>query len=220
MGRMAAWGRDPSKVRRPSVWAALVAVACLAAGVTAVLASRGESLNRFGTMTHSFFIASVSALAASLALVIVFGRFLASGPLGPWFTLSGVRSFAVVPLHYQILSFCIHTIGPVHGRVTFVRNALVVLILSFALSELVPGVAARLNTPRLRMAAWVVVPIAFAMAYLILADGKLGDGLGQVVRTIVQLALCMLLIVNRPSSLAKPTFGAPKAAQIAQMTAR
>jgi uncharacterized membrane protein len=197
LGRAAAWWGDSAAVRRPAALALLAGLAGLAGGAAWVLSARGAQLFRWGSMSFAYFVASLAALAVGLALVLGAARCRPLTPVVRRVALGGVRSFAVVPLHYALMEMCDFAFGPVVGFGTYARTVSAVLVLSFAGSALVPGVAAALNSPARRRLAWTLVPMAFAIAYLLLAGGKLGAGSGLAVRPFIQLALCTLLATTR-----------------------
>jgi uncharacterized membrane protein len=199
LGRITAWRHNPTSAHRPVVLASLAALAGLTGWAAWLLAAGGAVFFRWGTMSFAYFVASAAAVAMALVLVLGVVQFRPFGSLVNWVMLSGIRSFAVVPLHYALLTQCNNWFGPVVGLGTFARNASVVLILSFAGSALVPRAAESLNTERLRALAWVVVLTTFVFAYSLLVGGKLGADPGQTVRMVTQLGLCVLLATTRPN---------------------
>ena len=200
LGRLAAGWIDPVGVRRPFVLALSGAIAGLAYGATVLLVAKGFTLFRWGLMSLAYFVASVAALATGLALVLGAARFRAAQSSLRWIGLSGIRSFAVVPLHYALIPICGWLFGDVVDFGTYVRNASVVLALSFAGSMLIPRAAKAINSPLSRRFAWAVVSIGFVITYSLLVMDKLGERSGLTVRTLIQLGLCVVLGVSRRPS--------------------
>jgi Heparan-alpha-glucosaminide N-acetyltransferase, catalytic len=197
LGRLAGWRSDPASVSRPAIQALLGAVAGVTLGATVLLVAKGFVLFRWGTMSLAYFMASLTALAASLALVLGAGSSRALRPFLGWFGVSGVRSFAVVPLHYALIVACENMFGEVVDFGSYAWNATVVLVLSFAGSTLIPKAAIALNSPTRTQTAWAVVSASFVVAFLLLVNDKLGGISGTTVRTITQLGLCILLGTNQ-----------------------
>jgi Heparan-alpha-glucosaminide N-acetyltransferase, catalytic len=197
LGHLAAWRKDPASVRRMAVLVLWGAVAGLASGATVLLVAKGFELFRWGLMSLSYFMASLAALAGGLTLVLAAARSRTLQPFLGWFGLSGVRSFAVVPLHYALIPICGRFFGEVVDFGTYARNSTAVLVLSFAGSGLIPRAAMALNSPTRRRIAWFVVWAGFVIAYLLLANAKLGEVSGLTVRVTIELGLCILLGAGR-----------------------
>ena len=205
LGRVAAWRGDPNNRHTLAVLMSLLGFAVFTSVTTCVLVARGAMLFRWGLMSVTYFVASLAVLASGLALVVGISSARALRPMVIWVALSGVRSFAIVPLHFALLDFCDRTLGPIVGVGTYTRTTFLVLILSFAGSALVPLVASRLNTERPRRIAWSVVWAGFAIAYLLLTMGQLGGVASLAVRTFIQLSLCVLLSTTARSSVTAKT---------------
>ena len=109
LGKLAASNRGPP-ARLAMAPPGLAAVAVPFALACLMMVARGNGPFRYGTMNFAYLLASFGVLAISLSFVI----WLARAPFFPaerWISLSGLRSFAVVPLHYLLLDLACE-LGP------------------------------------------------------------------------------------------------------------
>ena len=97
-------------------------------------------------MSVAYFLASLSVIALCLAIVLWLYRPRATAYLLDWIALSGVRSFAVVPLRYLLRTIAVKTFGPIFDLASYLRAMVTVLALSFAGSALVPLISDRLKS--------------------------------------------------------------------------
>ncbi len=169
-----------------------------------VLAPRG--LFRYGMMSLAYFIASLGFLNTLLALVLVIGR--KPSLAWPWklMTLSGVQSFAVVPIHYALIPVCATVLGSPIDAKTYFRNATIIYVLSVAGSMLIPWIAGRISERYRQVAQWsIVTATAFVLAGLI--RGAFHSPVTLAVITVTQLGLCLLFALQstRPRSRTSAT---------------
>lgn len=192
LGRWA--GLNASRVtERGGTLASLLVVAAL--GCTAPgawLVWRGGILFRWGTMSISFFLISLGVVAASLALAL----FLCTGPrlsrLGRALSLSGVRSFSVVPLHYLYRDFSQRAGMPAAGVWGYLVWVVLGVVLCFESSRLVPGLTATLRSDRLQRGARAAIVLMTALAMILVVSGATEGWPDLLIRSVAQLALCVL----------------------------
>lgn len=195
LGRAAAGARPWLEANRARAASLLAAMAALLAGATLALAAGGASLFRWGNMSLGYFVASLSAIALYLAIVVAAYRARPTAGLLGAIALGGVRSFAVVPLHYLLVAAMVAAAGPVVGPAYYLTAAAAVLALSFAGSALVPMASALLKPSlpgRLGPVRAILAAGALA-AYFALAAGAIGGDAAVVVRHTSILGLCLLL---------------------------
>ena len=180
--------------RRVGIACSLAIIATLTAGVAFVLVSRGAVLFRWGSMSATYFIASLSAISCCLSLATVAPLVRVTALLGQGVALGGVCSFAVVPIHYALIEFASKWLGPVVDFFSYIRTALSVVVLSFASSYFVPLVASRLPRTHNAIAVFcLVVGVCAAMGYIALACDLVPGPYQLALRSTSQLALCLLL---------------------------
>jgi len=199
LGRFAGRKIEAVEAGRSRLPLALVTLAGVFAGLALVLASRGAVFFRYGTMSFAYFAASLALVLVSLAGALRLARVRAFPTLSRLTALSGLRSFAVVPLHYALVWLTAAVLGPAVGAFSFAWNALAVLVLSVAGSPVVGAVARVLDTPTRRRRTWIVV-VGLVLAYRVWLKWRLGDSPLLFLRTTVQLSLCVLLALHRPPS--------------------
>jgi hypothetical protein len=170
--------------------------ALVAAAVPFVLAclmmvARGNGPFRYGTMNFAYLLASLGVLAISLSVVISLARAPFFPRIERWISLSGLRSFAVVPLHYLLLDLACESGAPVDSA-TFARMFSLVLVLSFVGSSLFVRFATSLDRPSMRLPATAVV-LAFTVVYYTSLRGATGGLTATAIRSLFQLSLCLAL---------------------------
>ena len=178
----------------------LIALAGPFVGLALVLGSRGAYFFRYGTMSAAYFLSSVAVVLVGLAVVLWLARVRAFPGLVGLFTLSGIRSFAVVPLHYWLLWLVSTALGSAHAVGSIFGTALAVLVLSVAGSALVVSAAGAVDSPGRRRVAWVAV-IGLVVAYHLWIKGWVVGPSLLFARTALQLSLCVLLALHRPSAV-------------------
>jgi hypothetical protein len=144
-------------------------------------------------------MASGAVLSVGLAFVILMARSRALSPAARCLSLSGLRSFAVVPLHYFLLDVAIEAMGAPVDSTTFLRIFLPVLVLSFLGSEGFVRVSSVLEKTASRVPDWAIV-LALAAVYYGLLRGTMSGLTGIAVGALYQLALCVVLSFRARSS--------------------
>ena len=100
LGRIAGLNAPRIMARRGAWGLGLLVVAAGFSAIGMWLVSRGSTPFRWGTMSISFFLITLGVIPAALAVSLFLCRGDAPSTLGRLITLGGVRSLAVVPLHY------------------------------------------------------------------------------------------------------------------------
>jgi len=178
---------------RAWAWAALAVGAALAA-CAALMAARGAVLFRWGTLSLAYVVAGYAALALGAGLAAILPGRTPPGSPHPSdrLALGGLRSLAIVPIHYVLIHAFVASIGGYQGPVDYLVGASAVTALSFAASALIaPLSRAAARRPRVAGAALIV---AAALGLWALAQGRLA---GVAPRALVQLLLCLWLAMPR-----------------------
>ncbi len=217
LGRLAALRRPWLEDHRGRTALVFAGAAGLLAASTLVLVGRGAIFFRWGNMSLAYFTASLAAVGFCLALFVGLGGVKSIAAPIALMSLGGVRSFAVVPLHYALRAAAFAVLGPVVGPGSYLVDALAVLILSFAGSALVPAGARALGsaTRSRPWLAWAPIGAATAAALVVLMAGRVAGPADLALRSASQLLLCLLLAwpARSPTS-AVARRGAPDAGLI------
>jgi surface polysaccharide O-acyltransferase-like enzyme len=174
----------------PRAWMVVVAAIVVFALAAGMLASRGSSFHRWGSVAAAFFALSVVVLLGFAALSVVLIR--RAPRLASALSLGGVASFAVVPLHYMMVRS--GAFSAQHGIVFYLAVAALIAAASFALSNAFERAAAALSRSPHRaglVVAALVVIVAAAFATFALARGG-SPAASQSVATLGQLAIGLL----------------------------
>jgi hypothetical protein len=168
-----------------------------AAGVPFGLASlamiwRGSEPARYGSMNAAYFLASLFVVPATLSLAVFVSRTNWMSWLLRLVSLEGLRSFAVVPIHYVLLEITALSLGAPVDAASFDRNMSIILAFSFLLSRPFVRLARSLDRPGFRGATMVAVAI-FAVAYYVALRGSTDGFAATCARSVFQLSLCVVL---------------------------
>jgi hypothetical protein len=163
-----AWAGHPP----PRAWAGLAAIGIAFATAAAVLAWRGESFHRWGSVAAGFFAASMAVLVVLAALSVVLVR--RAPRAAAAMSLGGVAAFAVVPLHYAAVHAL--ALAPDVSVGLYVAIASTITALAFALSRRFESCAAALaRAQRRRSASWLAfgfVAVAAAVMVVLAQQGQ------------------------------------------------
>jgi uncharacterized membrane protein len=174
----------------PRAWMLVAAAIAVCAVGTGLLASRGSSFHRWESVAAAFFALSVAVLLCCLAGSVVLTRH--APRMAAVLSLGGVASFAVVPWHYAMVRS--GAFGAQHGIVFYLAVAMLIAVLSFALSNAFErAAAARSRSPhrgRLVVAALVVIVVAGFATFAWARSGS--PAAAQCAATLGQLAIGLL----------------------------
>lgn len=174
----------------PRAWVLMATAIVVCAVGAALLASRGGSFHRWGTVAAAFFALSLALLLSFAAGSVVLTR--RAPRIAAALSLGGVASFAVVPLHYAMVRS--GALSAQEGLVFYLAVALLIALLSFALSNAFERAAAALSRSPHRGAlavAAVLAIVAAAFATFACARGGL-PAAAQGTATVGQLAIGLL----------------------------
>jgi len=200
LGRFTARRVEACRLRLVLLIGVLVACALLSTLFSLATTAQGRVIFRYSTMSLGFFWASLAMLSISLAIALVLCRIGSIAGLVDWISLSGVRSLAIVPLHYALCNGLVAWKGPVTSLTDYAWTTLCVTSLSFAGSNAVPVVAAALRSPVREKIAWIIIPAWTLAGGMVIVFGSLGSGVDRIIRVALQLALCVLLVLPRTSA--------------------
>ena len=192
LGRGAAMDWQNLQTRQFSLGLRLLAIASIPLLLCVLVIMRGGVLFRYGTMSIGFFLLSLPAVFVALAVALILGQGTFGKKLAATLSLSGVRSFAVVPLHYLFLDYS-ERLGILTPSVWgYLIWALTAIIFSFQVSKTVPAISTWIQSTQLaRWARWLVM-MAVALGFILIVSGALSEGFDHLVRQCSQLALCLL----------------------------
>src|SRR5205823_1568393 len=145
VGRSVALHREFLTGRWCSVLAALFGFSGAMVISAVALTAQGHILFRYGTMSFPFYLDSMAAIAICLALALVVCRWQVLKPLIDLVSLSGVRSLAIVPLHYLYIKAIYVLHGPVIGLQDYLALTLLGLLISFSISAAIPWLGSSLS---------------------------------------------------------------------------
>jgi hypothetical protein len=217
VGRTVAPRRDVLTASLTSVLAALFAFSAVMVMSAVALTDRGAILLRYGTMSFPFYLASLAALAICLALALVVCRWQAVKPLIDLISLSGVRSLAIVPIHYLYINGIHVLYSPVTNLQDYLALTLLGLLISFVSSAAIPWLGSSLGalgwSENVRLVTWVAVAVAVWTVW---------NGIPSVVPESLlrfggQLALCLQLVLS-PSSSARKSGRSDNQVGLAEVT--
>jgi surface polysaccharide O-acyltransferase-like enzyme len=174
----------------PRAWMVVAATIVVCAVATAVLASRGSSFHRWGSVAAAFFALSVAVLLCCAAGSVVLTR--RAPRVAAALSLGGVASFAVVPWHYAMVRS--GSFGAEHGIAFYLALATLIAAASFTLSNAFERAAAALShSPHrtwLVAAALVVVVVSGVATFAWARSGS--PAAAQGAATLGQLAIGLL----------------------------
>ncbi len=174
----------------PRAWMLMIAAITVCAVAAALLASRGGSFHRWGSVAAAFFALSIAVLLGVAALSVALTRHVPR--IAAALSLGGVASFAVVPLHYAMVRS--GAFGAQEGIAFYLAVALPIAVLSFALSSAFERAAVALSRlpyrGRLVATAAVVITVAAWATFAFASSGS--PAAAQAAATAGQLAIGLL----------------------------
>jgi len=192
LGRVAATNSRQIQARRVSVSLGLLLMASIPLTLGLLVLARGGILFRYSTMSIGFFLMTLPTIFIALAISLLLGRSRLGSTVAASLSLSGVRSFAIVPLHYLFLDLTRSLWGPVQGVWGYLLWVLMGVIFSFQLSKAVPWSKAWIESRDLAGAARLFVVVAVVLGVVFILTGSLGKLPDHLVRQGAQLGLCLL----------------------------
>ena len=145
LGRTAALHREVLTSRWTTVLAVLFGFSTVTVMSALALTARGSVLFRYGTMSIGYYLASLAVLAICLAVSLIVCRWRAVKPLIDLVSLGGIRSLAIVPLHYLYID-AIHVLhGPVMSLQEYLALTLLGVFVCFVVSAAIPWLGSKLG---------------------------------------------------------------------------
>ncbi|WP_165073420.1 heparan-alpha-glucosaminide N-acetyltransferase domain-containing protein [Paludisphaera rhizosphaerae] len=197
LGRLAARWRTRFVDHWKGVALLASAIGIVSTAAAMLLASRGLIIFRWGTVSLTFFIASLAAIGFLAAIAIVAGR----SPAAKFLSTEAQASFAVVPLHYMLLHLLDAALGPATGSASYLVRFLTVLALSLIGASLASQFSALLRRrgDAAVQTAWLTVLAACAATAILLAVHPMSEASSTALRFVAQSMLCILLGLPIPS---------------------
>ena len=192
LGRVAASNSEQIQARRVSVSLGFLLMASMPLAFGLLVFMRGGIMFRYSTMSISFFLLTLATVFIALAIALLLSRSRVGSAVASSLSLSGVRSFAIVPLHYLFLDLSQSLWGPVQGVGGYLLWLLMGVVFSFQLSKIVPWSEAWIESRNLAGAARLFVVVAVVLGVAGILTGSLGKVPDHLVRQGAQLGLCLL----------------------------
>jgi len=199
LGFFAQRNESQLKQRFLPICAIFLIVALLSFAAGGFLIVNNHPPMRWGSMSISYFCLSVGVLAISLFLALWALRVPMLSPINHGFSLRGMSSLAVVPLHYFFVDLFGIVLGTVSNDILFlIANALLVAVV-FPSSRLVAAAGHWTSNLSRQRLAWSLLSAATALAGALLILGLVNSELAALSITCAgQLCLCVLLVVRLP----------------------
>jgi hypothetical protein len=204
MGRLAASHAAGIRASRGKAAIVLGAIGLLGLALCAALAHRGLTFFRWGTMSFAYCLFSFSALCTALALALAAAGTERLRPaLIEAMSLSGVASFALVPLHFGLVAVA-RACAPDVVRAAFPLAVVVLIVAVFAASKLVDrniNALAALAHNRLWPSLLFGTIAAILVSFVLVPMSR--DGAERLtLATLAQLLACGLFVMTSRRSKA------------------
>jgi hypothetical protein len=200
LGRTVALRREVLTSRWTTVLAVLFGFSAVTILSVLALTARGGVLFRYGTMSIGYYLASLAVLAICLAVSLIVCRWRAVKPLIDLICLGGIRSLAIVPLHYLYID-AIHGLhGPVMSPREYLSLTLLGVFVCFVVSAAIPWLGAKLGalgwSSHVRLIIWLAVAVDVGIVW----SGMPSVVPESLLRFGGQLALCLLFVLSPRAS--------------------
>jgi hypothetical protein len=173
-------------------------------GLAFGLAAMGASVFRWGSMSATYFIATFAAVGFSLAASFALPHLKAATVLQRGLSLGGLASFAIVPLHYAALAGSAELL-PTTSATAYTINIIVVIVSSFIGAAFVAAVATRLASfSKWVPTLWLLIGAVVSCGFYALANDLIPPSGQVLVRSGMQLLLCLLLALPFPLTAPAP----------------
>lgn len=187
--------------KRPSrIVSGLVVAGAFPSILGLILAQRGATFFRWGTMSIGFYIISFAAVLFGVALSFVVCGGKQFKILQTALSLRGVASLAVVPVHYFLIGFLADTVGLKQlNSFTYGLICTAILVASFMLARAIERLSQKIHQINKQKLLWFgLVSILLLASGVTLAYGGKNEFVVMSSRTIGQTILCLLLTVRLP----------------------
>jgi hypothetical protein len=192
LGRVAALNWRHVQTRRASLSLGFLVLALMPLSLGLIVVLRGGILFRFGTMSLGFFFLSLATVFVALAVALHLSQVKLGPAIATMVSLSGVRSFAIVPLHYLFLDLTRSIWGNSQGAGGYLLWVFVGAIFSFELSKVVPLSTEWIESRGLAGVARLFILAGVVTAAATILTGSTSNSADHLVRQGAQLGLCIL----------------------------
>lgn len=176
-----------------SLWA-LLAIGAMGLAASALLASLGFSVNRYGKMTLAYVPIAFGAIAVVGAVALAWER-RGLGPFGRFLALRGLASLLLVPLHFLMIAALAPRVAPAEAAV-FAAALVAVSASSLAAARALARFGEReARGARAVALAWVCVAVAGAAALWAIANPPATPALRDGILFAGCAAFCLLLVL-------------------------
>lgn len=190
--------RDTIETRRLQVVSGLLIIAGLPGVVGLILAQRGASFFRWGTVSLGFYVVSFTVILMGLAFVLAICGNSKLKPYQEALSLRGIASLAVVPIHYFLIHLIVISGGVGVDLFKYSLIAIAVLFASFFLSRSVEHLSQIIRQIKKQRVVWFGLVISFIVAAIMTLVTRESTFLAILPRTFGQIILCLLFVVRLP----------------------
>jgi uncharacterized membrane protein len=179
-----------------SLYLLLCALPPLAGGV--LLANKGSTFFRWGTVSLSYYIVSFAAIVIALVGALLIGQIRSLKLLEKYLSLPGVASFAVVPIHYFFI-YLFDQVNPEKlSSINYYGAAIMILGLSCLIAKLVNQLGKYSQSIRNQQVAyWSLVGIVVLSGTIVFGINQGNLWITMSARTLGQTTLCLLFALRR-----------------------
>jgi uncharacterized membrane protein len=179
--------------KRMIIAASLLAVFTICLMASLMMRRRGLVFFRWGTVSLGFYVMSYAVLAMGI-LACLGVDFTLKGRIRKSLALRGISSFAVVPVHYILISIVVSLgftdMGDMPFLLVFVSLVVASFFLGHRMDWLSDQVSQRLGNP---LVLGALIALFLAFVFLAFYSGSRYAGMETFVDRIGQLLICMLL---------------------------
>lgn len=190
--------RDVIETRRLQVVSGLLMIAGLPGVAGLVLAQRGSSFFRWGTVSLGFYVVSFTVILVGLAIALAICGTSKLKPYQEALSLRGIASLAVVPIHYFIIHLIVLSGGTGLNLFKYSLIAIAVLFTSFFLSRLLENLSQTIRQVKKQKIIWFGLIVSFLFAAVLTLVTRESTVLAILPRTFGQIVLCLLFVVRWP----------------------
>ncbi len=191
--------RDFIETRRLQVISGLLILAGLPAIAGIILAQRGASFFRWGTVGVGFYVVSFAVILSGIAAVLIMCGDSRLKVCQDALSLKGIASLAVVPLHYFLIYLAVSLGVTGVDLFRFALSAIAISTMSFLLSRAVENLSQIIRQVKKQKVAWFGLAVMLVLAAgLTLFYSRDSTSLALLPRTLGQLVLCLLFVLRLP----------------------
>lgn len=190
--------RNIIETHRLQVVLGLLIMGGIPGGLGLILAQRGASFFRWGTVSLGFYVVSFTTILIGLALALAICGTSKLKPYQEALSLRGIASLAVVPIHYFLIHLIVISGGTGVDLFRYILIAVAVLFASFFLSHSVEQLSKIIRQTKKQRVVWLGLVISFLLAAILTLVTRESTFLAILPRTFGQIILCLLFVVRWP----------------------